>query len=189
MTEAASLYSRLCRSWNDLDASVRRFHDNPVAARASGRFDIVHGGWAARIVSRLAGFPPAGSGLETEVNITPRDGGERWHRSFGGAPLVSEQRAGEDGTLIERVGRLELRFRLEAVRGSLQFHQVGASLCLGAYRIRLPTWLAPRVQALAYRDPDDGQKMRVQVEIIAPLVGKLLGYAGVLHSSAEAKAA
>jgi hypothetical protein len=100
------------------------------------------------------------------------------------ARFETEQRAA-DGLLVERIGRIELRFRLVVDAGALVFRQQGAELCLGRLRLRLPRWLAPTVSARAWRDAEGGS-LRVAVEVCVPLVGRVLAYTGRLDAVAEA---
>lgn len=90
--------------------------------------------------------------------------------------LVSRQWE-ERGFLTERVGSIELRFRLVVSEGRLLFHQVAAGLRMGGVRIPLPRWLSPQVTACAWEDG----RMQVSVEVRCPGVGLLCHYEGTLE--------
>ncbi len=122
------------------------------------------------------GFGPSPIGDSTRGNIGPADRGPA-DREAGG-PEAGGPGAGE-GELAERIGLLELRFRLEASDGSLVFRQVGAALLLGSLRLRLPAASAPRVDAR--EDPAGARQIRVHVRVALPAVGPLLTYEGTMN--------
>lgn len=135
-------------------------------------------GLAARALCRLVRLPPAGEEVDTRLVVTQDGERERWARSFGGRRLVSDEFAGGDRLLVERVPPFELRFRLEPLAGALHFRQVGTALRLGFLRLPLPAFLAPRVTAS--ETPAGGGAVRVEVTIRAPLLGPIFGYEGVV---------
>jgi Domain of unknown function (DUF4166) len=155
---------------------VRRAH---TAGSAAGSFRVwCAPGLAARALCRLARLPPAGEDVDTRLVVTEERGKERWERSFGGRPLVSEEFAGGKGLLVERVPPVELRFRLEPRSGALHFHHVGTALRLGPLRLPLPAFLSPRVSAT--EEPAGDGAVRVEVVIRLPLLGPIFGYEGVV---------
>src|SRR5687768_6531744 len=119
----SALYPKLLGdSWRDLDAAIQRFHGSGVPLHATGMFQVRHGShWFARALARLARLPAPGDDVEVRLLVTPRDEGEEWRRTFAGRPLVSVQSAGADGLLVERVGLVEMRFRLEVAGGALGY--------------------------------------------------------------------
>lgn len=135
-------------------------------------------GLAARALCRLVRLPPAGEEVDTRLAVAEERGKERWERSFGGRPLVSEELAGKDGLLVERVPPVELRFRLEANAGALHFRHVATALRLGPVRLPLPAFLAPCVTAS--EEPAGDGAVRVKVTVRAPLLGPIFGYEGIV---------
>ncbi len=103
---------------------------------------------------------------------------ERWHRSFGGEIMASDQTT--DGhLLLEHMGHVELAFELRVADRRLVLHQVRARARLGARSFPLPRWMAPRVEASVGPSPA-GDQIDVSVCIGAPLVGTLISYRGSL---------
>lgn len=136
-----------------------------------------------RLVARLVGMPgPRGN---TCVRLTIErsavgDGPcvERWRRSFAGESLASIHTS--DGVhLLECIGRLQLDFELSVAEDRLVFGHCRSWVHVSSRRLRLPRWLAPRVQASVGATPS-GELLDVSVRIAAPLVGALLSYAGAL---------
>jgi hypothetical protein len=117
------LYPRLIgTAWHELAECVRLLHDGGRIICAAGTF-CVH--QAQPLLARLARMPVAGERVPLRLVITPIDNGEVWHRTFAGKPLVSQQWARPDGLLVERMGPLELRFRLTGQAGALCYRSVG----------------------------------------------------------------
>lgn len=136
-----ALYPRLLgSSWHELAAPVRDMHlDGAALLRGSGSFCIRHG--TSRLDCLLAWLmrmPPATEAANTRLVISLLGHGERWVRHFDNQYFVSMQREARGGGLIERIGPLELRFRLEVWDGALFYRQVGAALRLGPLRVPLP---------------------------------------------------
>lgn len=152
-------------------------HGGP-GGHAAGLFEVR---WSsnplARLIARLSGLPRPGDGVRVELRVEADAQGETWRRTFDGRPLVTRQWA-EEGLLVELApGGVELRFALEAREGVLYFVQRRAALRLGRLRLPLPARLAPGVTA---RVSGDGARTHVEVELRAPLLGRLCHYAGLL---------
>jgi hypothetical protein len=112
--------------------------------------------------------------------VTPTERGERWHRTFGASPIISEQSAGVDGLMIERMGMTEVRYRLEVAGGALYYRQAGTALRLGPIRLPLPRWLAPQIAARESAMPDE-KSTHISVKVTLPLVGLLVSYKGYIE--------
>lgn len=172
-----AVYPRLLGpAWQELAAPVQRLHEGTRTVRAAGTFRVRR---VRPILARLARMPAAGEDVPLKLVITPTDTGEEWHRSFAGEPMVSQQWARPDGLLAERMGALELRFRLTAESGALFYRSVGASLRLGPLRLPLPhgssAWVTAREKPGA-----TPRRMDVHVEVRMPLVGVVVVYEGPL---------
>ena len=173
------LYPRLLGpAWFELDEAVRRAHAAGEVVRASGSFRVRHGTpRLVRLLLRLARVPRSAEAAEAQLVVWRRGAAERWCRRFAGVPLISVQREGAAGLLVERVGVVEMRFRLAVVGGGLEYRQVGLALRLGPFRLPLPRWAWLRVAAReeAGGEPD---RTRLAVEIRAPTGGLLFAYDG-----------
>jgi len=180
---AGGLYARLAGgAWAELSEPVRRLHEGTTTVRGSGRFDVRHGkGWAAPLLTRLAGMPAAGDRVPVSLVVTPgRDGTEEWSRNFGGRPFVTLQRAHPRGLMAERVGPVEVLYRIESDGGALVYRPERAALCAGPLRVPVPLALAPRIEAREWAEPGD-PRVRVRVRVRAPLVGLLITYEGSIE--------
>ena len=177
---AAGFYARLAGdAWKDVCEPVRLFHAGGPPGRWSGRFNVTHGpGPVARLLARLMRLPAAGEGVSVRLAVTDEgERGERWERTFEGRPFVTSQREHEGGFLAERVGPVEVLYRLEAEGGALLYRQARAALCAGPLRLRLPRRLAPSVEAREWAVAGEAG-VRVRVRGRAPLVGTLVTYEG-----------
>ncbi len=173
--------------WDELDESVRRLHSLGTSVRATGTFRVCHGSNPLlRLLARLARLPAAGEAVDMRLLVTPLQQGEEWQRTFAGRPLVSTQWQQADGLLAERMGTLEMGFRLEVVGGALYYQMQRVTLCLGPVRVPLPSWLAPRVTAWE-KPSGDRERPQVAVEASLPWLGRLIAYEGTV-TRAEAQA-
>ena len=177
------LYPRvLGDSWNNLDETVRHFHVQGRPVRATGSFRIRHGnGRLAGWLLRLCGMPPAGAAVPTQLVVTPHGHGEQWVRTFGDQPLATTQCGRGRDLLVEHLGMLEFRFRLEVTDGVLIYRQTGVALCLGPLSVPLPRCVAPHV--VAREEPGGGaNQTHVSVQVLMPWVGLLIAYEGTVTS-------
>lgn len=178
---SVSLYRRvLGEAAEALHPTVRAMHCGQGDVHVTGRLRVQRGGGlAGRLVGAFLGLPAADGAVPTSLWITRAGNAERWVRTFGaGRPMRSWQQAGPPQTLIEHVGPLRFTFGLEVAEGGLRFVQGACYLVLGRLQLPLPTRLAPRVDALARPVGDRG--VAVSVRVTTPLIGLLLGYAGVV---------
>jgi hypothetical protein len=176
------LYRRLLgAAWEALDPAVQRVHVGQTSLRAEGVFQVRRApGWLAGLLLDVAGVPPAAEAIPVRLAVQRRGPVERWHRVFGSRPLVTLQRAAPDGRLIERIGSLELRFRLLVEDGALLFRQERLAVCLGSWRLRVPGWLALRVDGRE-GPADANDRTSVVVEVRGPTGGLLFGYRGTVR--------
>jgi hypothetical protein len=173
------LYPRLLGAgWDDVDPAVRRAHAEGTVLHAEGVLRVRHGtGRLTRLILCAARVPPPSDAAVVRVSVSRRGPVERWHRTIEGKPLVTVQRAGPGGLLVERLGILELRFRLAVAGGAVTFRQMGLAVRLGRLRLPVPGWLSPRVAAR--EGPADGpDRTSVAVEVSAPTEGLLFSYQG-----------
>jgi hypothetical protein len=183
-----ALYPRLIgEAWLNLNESVRHAHlDGETTVKGYGRFKIRHGkSGLARLLLWLSPLPPAIAAVDTQLLMTQDGRGERWERTFGDKLLVTKQWAGVDGRLIEQMGLLEFRFRLEIIDDGLTYRQERAKLRFGLLRIPLPRWLSPQVSANE-RPTDMPNLTHVRVVVKFPLAGFLISYEGDIQCAANA---
>lgn len=176
----STLYRRLLgSSWDELSEPVRLAHATRSTVRGSGRLLVCHGrGRVARWIARVLRLPRASAAADTRLVVTPRSDGERWCRSFDGRHFDTWQYQAGERELAERVGLLEFRFELQAMKGSLLFRSVGAAFVWRWIRLPLPATWAPRVDAR--EDPAGAQRIRVHVSVAVPGVGPVLAYDGFI---------
>ena len=175
------LYQKLLdASWPDLDVVLRRFHDLGETVRAVGVFRVRRGNnRLARTLARLARLPAAAEAVYVELQVTAQEECEEWRRTFAGRPLVSMQSARGAGLLLERLGIVEMLFRLKVVGGALSYQTGSAALRLGSLRIPIPYRLSPYVAAWEKAVGDTNQ-IHVTVDVTLPLLGRLIAYDGIL---------
>lgn len=97
--------------------------------------------------------------------------------------LTSSQRV-EQALLLEEFGPFVCAFRLCAIPGGLRYEQEYAALRLFGWRFRLPTWIAPRVNARIVGVEGGAD---TQVEIGVSLLGPVLSYRGITRPVAAVK--
>lgn len=180
--QTASLYPRIVGpAWANLSEPVQRLHTG--ALQGAGKFTVRHGeSGAARLLTKLLRLPAAGVDIPVKLSVTTDKSGERWQRTFGAGTLfVTEQRAGdESGLMIERIGRAEIRYRMEIAGGALFYRQTGTRLCIGPLRLPLPRWLAPRIAARESALPEE-KSTHISVEVTLPVIGRLISYKGFIE--------
>jgi hypothetical protein len=181
MKAISRLYQKLLgASWPDLGVAMRRLHGSGETVHAVGVFRVRHGSnRLARAMARLARLPEEGEAVDVRLQVTARDNGEEWRRTFAGHPLVSMQYDRVDGLLVERMGITEMRFRLEVIGGALSYQTVSVALRFGSLPIQLPYWLSPRVTAWE-KAVDNMNQIYVSVAVNLPLMGRLIAYDGML---------
>jgi hypothetical protein len=138
----------------------------------------------SRTLARLARLPAAGEAVDVQLRVTKQKEGEEWRRTFAGNPLVSLQSHRGADLLVERMGIVEIRFRLEVAGGALNYQTVSAALRLGSLLVPLPRWLSPRVTAWE-RAVGDMNQINVSVEVNFSLLGRLIAYGGMLTQVEE----
>jgi hypothetical protein len=181
LRSGSGLYPKLLgNSWWSLADAVRHLHASSAPVHAAGVFRVRRGSnWLTRALARLAQLPAAGEAVDIQLQVTARGDSEEWRRTFAGRPLVSLQSERPDRLLAERMGLVELRFRLQVVGGALAYQTSSAALCLGSFRVPLPHWFSPCVRAWE-RPVGEGNQLAVSVDVRLPLLGCLIAYDGKL---------
>lgn len=181
-----SLYERLLGPLSEtLHPAVQRLHLEGDRRRVRGTFRVRRGGsMLARVLAVLLRLPRPGAAVPVVLEITSNGDVERWCRRFGSSDgLLSSQRQGPDGTLLERYGPLELTLAVSAHAGGLQLVACGAGLTLGPLTVALPRRLVPDVRATV--TPAGAAGVLVDVRIVLLLVGLLLHYDGTITEGGD----
>ena len=165
----------------DRSAWVFRFHLGEASVRGIGSFEVRRGQsrWA-RILSALLRVPQAGSAVPVRVDIRRHGDREVWTRQLGRRVFVSRQRR-LAGFVRERIGPLELQFRVAAETDGVAYAQEKAALCLGPLRLGLPRHLAPQVHARAVAR--GARAFDVRVDVCAPQAEPLFSYWGTVEEA------
>lgn len=176
----ASLYQRVLGSaYAQLPARVQALHAPGAATRWSGTASVERGrGLLSRLLGQVFGFPAEGANVPVSVAFTPEAGGERWTRTFAGRRFSSLQTQGQgrnEALLVERFGVISVALALVVDNGRLQLVPRRWSL-LG---IPLPQWLLPGGNS--FESDEDGCFV-FDVEIGAPVVGRIVHYRGALEA-------
>jgi hypothetical protein len=166
---------------DDLPPAVRRFHASTEDVVGHGTFSVEQArSRAGRLVSRAMHMPraegetPVALSITRRVQATDRPGVEHWRRTFNDEVTASNQTI--DGRhLLERIGRLEVRFAVDVECRRLRFRQVGTLLRIGPVRLRVPRSMSPVIAASVGAV---GEHLDVSVRISVPLLGPIFNYAG-----------
>jgi hypothetical protein len=177
----APLYARILGDgWSQLAPPVRSAHTTPPVVRAHGQFRVEHGGHpVARLLARLLRLPPAGDSIDTRLTVTSLGDGERWERTFERARVETHQYEGPASELVEGFGILEFRFQLDVSEGSLRYRQQDAAFRWRPVRVRIPSPLAPRIEAC--EDSAGPWRVHAQVRVTLPVIGTLMAYEGIIE--------
>lgn len=147
------------------------------ARTASGRARIERGGgWLARLVARLIGFPAAGADVPVTVNFVAEGNREIWTRTFGDKSFRSIQLEGKgrDRHLLAEVfGPFRVLIALVPEGNKLRLVVRGWQFC----GMPLPLFLAPGGET--YEEERDG-RFHFHVQIGGPLTGLVVRYTGWL---------
>lgn len=170
------LYRRaLGEAFDKLPGVTRNIHRGRPAVIAEGEAVIAPAENAAtRALARLFGLPREEGRLPVRVIIESRDGREHWTRFFADRPMRSTMSLSKDNFIEERFGAVAIRMRLVGRSDGLDMQPVGGSL----WSIPLPGFLLPRIKA--EERVDEAGRHRFDVEIILPLIGRLVAYRGYL---------
>ncbi len=162
--------------FDGLPAAIRALHETP--GRSLWRGEAMTAGAAGKLAAMVAGivgFPPAQAACSAEVSIEADGDRSVWRRRIGGhafASVLSAPRAG--GRVRERFGPLSMELRLTPEGERLVYRVEGWRLG----PIRLPHGLTPSTRA--HEEVDTEGRFVFDVEISAPLIGRLVRYRGWL---------
>ena len=168
-------------AWDEVHRKVQGLHHGDGAIHGKGWFRVVHGeSPLARFLLWTLEMPEATDLGEVRLKVTPCEHGERWRRTFGNKTLATTQREGPGGTLVENLGGLEFRFRLEVEGGGISYKQEACGLRLGPIYLPFSPWMSPRIEARE-EAVIATQLISVLVTISNPITGLVLEYGGNLE--------
>lgn len=177
VVDRAALYARaIGPAFDALPPALRTLHETP--GRSLWRGEALTEGAAgplAMFVARLVGFPRARASGPVEVAIDADGARSVWRRRFGDhafASVLSRPRAG--GRVVERFGPMAMDLRLTPDGDRLVYAVAGWRLV----GLPMPRALAPATRA--HEEVDAEGRFVFDVEISAPLVGRLVRYRGWL---------
>lgn len=147
--------------------AIQATHKTADISRWKGRANVRRGdSLLARALALVFGFPPSADGAEVEVTKELTQGGETWHRNFGGRQFRSLLSATPEG-VTESFGPFHFLLGLN-VQGN-ELHYPILSGRLGP--LPLPKWLLPISEAREY--VHEG-RFHFDIKLSAPITRKLL---------------
>ena len=157
-----------------LPPRIRDFHLDAHATVWAGTAEVHHGrNIFALLIRGLFGFPKAGENIPLKVHIHRSKRGEVWTRTFGDKTLRSSQSLNRHGKLVERFGPISVTMKL-ILEGKRLYLLPQSWSCLG---LPMPDFLLPSGQTY---EGQQGSYYAFHVEILAPLIGHIITYKGVL---------
>lgn len=174
-TEAPLFPSLMGEAWNRIDPVVQRVHGGRTDIVLRGVADVSGSpGTIARWLRWTTGVPAPGPAQPIMVEIVRDADGERWSRQFARGHMRSRLSTHDGRLLRERLGPVELHFRLDAAGGAIHWHLLGARI-MG---LPLPRRWLGRVSA---RSGADGGRYAFSVEASLPGIGCWIAYHGMLE--------
>lgn len=171
-----SLFRRvLGESFDRLPSVTRNIHRGRPAVLAEGEAVVAPAtNVLSRAFARLVGLPVEEGRLPIRVVIESRDGREHWTRFFADRPMRSVVSLTKDNLIEERFGAFRIRMRVVPRADGLDLQRVGGRI----WALSLPSFLLPRIKA--EERVDEGGRHRFDVEVILPVIGRLVAYRGYL---------
>ncbi|MEJ7729888.1 MAG: DUF4166 domain-containing protein [Polyangiaceae bacterium] len=158
--------------------AAMRLHQPEARLHGLGVFRVTRArGRLAHLLGRCLRLPTQADAVEAELLVERTADGARWARRFGDRWLITTQRFGDAGELVERFGPVELTFRLLGYGDWLVFLQVRAAIHVGPFRLPLPAWAAPHVAGRVRCSPVL-DRLEARIRLRAPLFGELVRYGG-----------
>jgi hypothetical protein len=171
------LYRRVMgEAFDRLSQVTRRLHRGRPAVIAIGEVEVTPAANAlGRLMARMFGLTQAAGKQPVRVVIESRDGREHWTRFFGDKPMRSSMSAVPGHLIEEQFGPCRIRMRLVVKPGGLDMERVSG----GLWGVPLPGFLLPQIRAT--ERVDEYRRHAFDVEITAPLAGRLVAYKGWLE--------
>ncbi len=176
--ERGAIHARaIGEAFDSLPGAIRELHETPGPSLWRGEA-ATEGASAplAALAARVVGFPPTQANCPVEVSIDADGDRSIWRRRIGGhafSSVLSRPRPG--GRVSERFGPLTMELVLTPRDGRLIYEVAGWRV--GS--LPLPRALAPRTKT--HEEVDEQGRFVFDVEIAAPLIGRLVRYRGWLQ--------
>ncbi|MFJ6024841.1 DUF4166 domain-containing protein [Brevundimonas sp. NPDC092305] len=176
--ERGAIHARaIGEAFDSLPAAIQDLHETP--GRSVWRGEATTKGASnalAAIAARIVGFPSTQANCSVEVSIDADGDRSIWRRRIGGhafCSVLSRPRPG--GRVSERFGPLTMELVLTPRDGWLIYEVTGWRVG----PLPLPRALAPRTKT--HEEVDGQGRFVFDVEIAAPLIGRLVRYRGWLQ--------
>ena len=160
--------------------SLQAFHGNQSNAVWEGRAEVMAGeNTIAKIIARVFGFPTSNGETDVCVTVNRTGSKEYWQRDFGGTRFRSELflgRGREQHLVCESFGWVTVALAL--VWDGERLWYVSRRWRLG--RLPLPKFLLPGGDSF---EQDANGAFSFDVELTAPIVGRLVAYKGKLRQA------
>ncbi|MDJ0612678.1 MAG: DUF4166 domain-containing protein [Rhizobiaceae bacterium] len=164
-------------AFEELPPAVQKLHDGTSERTWSGHAEVRRGnGLLANLIARLFSFPKQANRVPVSVEFAPDQKGERWTRTFADTKFRSYQFPGKgknEHLLVERFGLIDVALALVLNEDRLTLIPRRWSV----FGIPLPKFLLPKGNS--FEKEQDG-KFHFDVEMVAPIVGLIVGYRGDL---------
>ena len=165
-------------TFDTLPPRVRALHDETAKRQWQGHAEVRRGkGLLARIAAAVFRFPREAPSIPVTVTLEPDGNGELWTRDFGGSVFASHQSAGRgrnEHLLVERFGLVAIALALVVEGERLRL----IPRRWFAFGIPLPHSLMPFDTSF---ETEVDCTFIFDVEIGAPLVGRVVAYRGQLE--------
>jgi hypothetical protein len=164
-----------------LDPLLQELHRNGGTLAGEVRIETGVGvaGWIGRRLARRLGIPTNNPTCGFTVDIRHAEDGMHWDRHFTGygdmRSLFRPVGSWPTGRWVERSGPVSLKLAVDVVEGGWYWRLIGAAI--GG--LPLPLRLFPRTDA--YKRIENASYC-FAVAFSLPLLGKVLGYRGVLQA-------
>lgn len=174
-----SLYRRVLRGTYEAQSTAGGMLHDADPSLWQGRCMVTGAETAAgRWVAWLFGFPRETADAPIDVEFAASGSGELWTRKIGRRVMQSRQFIGlrkPPGWIVERFGLFDFDLEVQAGGQRLTLAMRG----MRVFRLPVPRVLWPRIQAI---EMEEGGRFCFDVQIAAPLVGRLVRYRGWLTS-------
>ncbi|MBY0563004.1 MAG: DUF4166 domain-containing protein [Hyphomonadaceae bacterium] len=163
-------------AFGGLAPAVQAAHQGGALVQLRGEAHVA--GAASPVAAWLCswfGLPRDNAVAAVRVIMDRRGAEEVWTRWFDDVRMTSRVRTLRPGFVTESLGVLIFEAKLAVEQGALVMTVVG--LRIGP--LRLPSFLAPHATAIESADSDG--RFRFDVDIVAPLLGRLTHYRGWLE--------
>lgn len=175
MSSTDSLYRQvLGKDFDLLGRELQIFHSMAGRVNLAGKCEVKAPHTAVgRLIGLLFSLPKATTETDFLFELDADARQETWRRHYPSRMMISRMRV-RSGTLVERLGPVDLYFKLKTENSQLTMLLQGITVC----GIPCPRFLIPSVLAQETASPG---KLHFNVAAHLPLVGVLAEYRGYLQ--------